>query len=1061
LIYTEKSILISLRANLSILTMQNIQSLISQIDRVSNPLTLAEIVVRYLLQQGITAGIMLASGETAGEVPARHERPAKETSGSFISLDAANGRHFGSLWLKEQNQNHDIVLLIARLAADRLEALMKAVDQTEVSPSVNFDRLVGKIAEMILANLEMPGLFEQVVGLIQSTLNTGFVEIQALHVDGTLFSLARSEWSASVPDRDISDQIGDFCQQIIQHRQSVVHEGAVLLPLLSADQSSILGVLILYSRFPYFSADEFAALHQIANQIGIAIQQSRNLGEMRARMQEIAALTEVSLLVNATLNIQELASRVYHAVASVQPLSRFQFAVLEPKFRRVHVHTFAANDYQLLDLDATDSSHPVTSILQEMMPIFWRTPAERESSINLYKLTAVEPLPASYLGIPMISKEVGVGALISQSELPEAFDENDLQLMLTFASSAAVAIDNAYLFESTSRRVRELASLNELSVTLARQLRGDDIRPVLHEQLANLFDASSFYIGLFNLSQYTLELQLVSENGIRQPEVILPLSGLAEALYHYGITLQFQDLSQESHRLQALSLKMNDTEPDANARSWISVPLRNRQQEIIGLITVHSVIPYLYTDDDLSLLTTIAAQISLSLDNNNLLEAEQERRKIANTLTEVAQVIGSSLQIEEVLDGVLQQMRRVIQFDSAAILMPVSSSTLELDHEGALSVGIRATLGIHELKGQSLRFGSHTPLVEMFNTQQPLFISDVRNAEGWNNDIIYTDGEKIRSWLGVPMIVQERVVGFITLNKNEDNFYSDRDVNTAQAIARQAAIAVKNSDLYEEAVVANRLKNEFLANISHELRTPLNAIIGYSELLKNGIYGEMNAKQLDRLDRVFDSGKHLLSLIDDVLDLSKLEVHQMNLTLEPLSIEDVLRQALVSVVPQAEQKGLGLQVDFAPTLPLIYGDVHRLRQVITNVLGNAVKFTREGRITVEARPYQITGGEVHDRVRMPNQLKADDGDWVLISIQDTGIGIAPEKQQLIFDAFRQVDGSSIREYGGTGLGLAIVKQLLKLHYGHIWVESEPGKGSNFHILLPAKKKLHTAVSYSA
>jgi signal transduction histidine kinase len=1023
--------------------MLNLQQLLEQMDQAASPAALAQQVVSYFSAGDCKAGMTLVAGETIGDV----------SGGDSIPLRTANGSEFGTLWL-EDGQSSETALLIARLAAERLQTL-NAVAHSNSASSIKLDSVNGKIAQLILANIEMSSLLEQVTALIQTELQVDAVEVLAVHNEAMLSSLAKSPVSEPPNAREKSE----IYSKVMQQRQPLIEAERLVLPIMSEDQEALLALLVLHGQqAERVGVHHLAGLQQMASQLAIAIQQSRLLGELRAGMQEMAALTEISLLVNATLDIHELASRVYNAVASVQNLSQFQFAVYEPKFNRVHVHTFSAIEYHLIDLDAAELYHPVTVMLREMMPIFWRTPAERESSVSLYSLSAVEELPASYLGIPMISKEICVGALVSQSDVSEAFDENDLQLLLTFANSAAVAIDNAHLFENTQRRVRELASINEISVTLARQFSGDDIRPVLHEQLSNIFDASSFYIGVLHQPQNTLEFRLLSENGVRMPEYNLPLSGLAEALYHYGITLQFRDLPQEKQRLESLKLHMTGLEPDADARSWIGIPFRNRQQEITGLIAVYSDIPQLYTDDDLSLLTTIAAQISLALDNISLLEAEQERRKIANTLTEVAQVISSSLQIEEVLDGVLDQMRRVIQFDSAAILMPIGNTEPEIDEDGELTVAIRATVGVQELRGQALHFGLQTPLTKIYRTQQPMVIADVRQVEGWDYNIAYSGAKKIRSWLGVPMLIQDRVVGVITLDKYEENFYTEREVTTVMALARQAAVAVKNSDLYEEAVVANRLKNEFLANISHELRTPLNAIIGYSELLKNQIFGELNPKQLDRIERVFNSGRHLLTLIDDVLDLSKIEADQMTLTIEPLSIEDVLRQVLASMTPQAEQKGLELQVDIAPTLPLIYGDVHRLRQIVTNVVGNATKFTKAGSITVDARPLTVVGGHGPENLKIPRRLKVEDGKWVLISVQDTGIGIATDKQQIIFDAFRQADGSSIREYGGTGLGLAIVKQLLKLHQGHIWVESELGEGSTFNMLLPVGKPVGQAAT---
>jgi CheY-like chemotaxis protein len=263
------------------------------------------------------------------------------------------------------------------------------------------------------------------------------------------------------------------------------------------------------------------------------------------------------------------------------------------------------------------------------------------------------------------------------------------------------------------------------------------------------------------------------------------------------------------------------------------------------------------------------------------------------------------------------------------------------------------------------------------------------------------------------------------------------------------AVAINNIDLYEQAVQANRLKSEFLANISHELRTPLNAIIGYSELLLTGMYGDLNEKQQSRIERVHASGKHLLELINDVLDLSKIDAGQMNLSVEALDLVALVDLALDEVAPEADAKALELQRSIAADLPEVTGDPQRIRQVLVNLLGNAVKFTREGHVRVEIRPVNVIGGKADDVPSLP--AHTDSGAYVLIAVQDTGIGIAAEDQRIIFDAFRQVDGSSVREYGGTGLGLAIALRLVELHRGSLWVESTPGTGSTFYVMLPVTR----------
>ncbi len=238
-----------------------------------------------------------------------------------------------------------------------------------------------------------------------------------------------------------------------------------------------------------------------------------------------------------------------------------------------------------------------------------------------------------------------------------------------------------------------------------------------------------------------------------------------------------------------------------------------------------------------------------------------------------------------------------------------------------------------------------------------------------------------------------------------------------------ARLAEKNLELQE----ANRLKSEFLATMSHEMRTPLNSIIGYTQLVVNGNYGALNSTQRDRLEKVIRNGYNLLGLINDVLDLNRIESGRVTLERHSIATPDLLESVLVMLEPLAQQKGLVIRREFK-NCPPVYGDEMRIRQIVTNILANAIKFTDRGSITIRAS-------------RAANVIKFE--------FSDTGIGIAPEQFETVFAEFRQVDSSSTRRHEGTGLGLAITRRLVEMHGGHIWLESAPGRGTTFYVTLPA------------
>jgi len=293
-----------------------------------------------------------------------------------------------------------------------------------------------------------------------------------------------------------------------------------------------------------------------------------------------------------------------------------------------------------------------------------------------------------------------------------------------------------------------------------------------------------------------------------------------------------------------------------------------------------------------------------------------------------------------------------------------------------------------------------------------------------------------RSVLIVPLVGADRVLGATVLQRRAVGEFPEATIRLMQTLASQSVLAIQNARLFreiadksEELAEASRHKSQFLANMSHELRTPLNAILGYAELLADGIYGELPPRAAGVLERVQNNGKHLLALINDVLDLSKIEAGQLTLTLEDYALPDVVQSVVSATESLASSKGLKFTADVAPGLPTGRGDARRLAQVLLNLTGNAIKFTDEGEVAIAAA--------------------AENGSFV-VTVRDTGPGIAPDDQAKIFEEFQQVDNSNTRKKGGTGLGLAISKRMVEMQGGTITVDSELGHGATFRVILPIR-----------
>jgi signal transduction histidine kinase/HAMP domain-containing protein len=420
-----------------------------------------------------------------------------------------------------------------------------------------------------------------------------------------------------------------------------------------------------------------------------------------------------------------------------------------------------------------------------------------------------------------------------------------------------------------------------------------------------------------------------------------------------------------------------------------------------------------------------------------LRSGELERSvKELEALGEVSQAVNSSLELEVVLETIAAHAIALSAadaalfwaFDEAAGLFRLRASR-NLTPSMAAALGGRA-IGLGE--GAVGLAGERRAAVQMPDIEaDPAYsFAEVVRPAGY------------RAVLAVPLLRDATLFGGLVLLRNTPGSFAAETVALVQTLANQSVLAIQNATLFEELAEttrqveeASRHKSEFLANMSHELRTPLNAILGFTELIQDGIYGEVGEKVTQQLARVQANGRHLLGLINDVLDLSKIEAGQLELQRGPVALGEVVQTVESSTGSLATAKSLALAIDLEPGLPVVEGDARRLTQVLLNLVGNAIKFTEQGAVTITARRQ---------------------GETVEISVRDTGPGIPPGDQQRIFEAFHQLDSSSTRRQGGTGLGLAIAQQIVELHGGTIGVESKPGRGSRFFFTVPIQAQRRSA-----
>jgi len=462
----------------------------------------------------------------------------------------------------------------------------------------------------------------------------------------------------------------------------------------------------------------------------------------------------------------------------------------------------------------------------------------------------------------------------------------------------------------------------------------------------------------------------------------------------------------------------------------------------IGVITVWHADIGPFSQKHVALLQTFADQAVIAIENVRLFQELQERTgELARSveelkaLGEVGQAVSSTLDMETVLSTIVG---RAVQLSGtyAGIIYEYEEVTQEFHLRASYRMErdlVEAYRATPIRLGQGATGGAAA-------AKAPVQVVDLLNEREHTATRIRPMLARLgyKSLLAVPLLLEQRIMGTLTVYRRQLGSFAPEVVNLLQTFATQSALAIQNARLFREIEdkgrqleVASKHKSEFLANMSHELRTPLNAIIGFSEVLLEHMFGELNEKQDEYVDDVLSSGRHLLSLINDILDLSKVEAGRMELELAQFDLPLAVENTITLVRERASRHGISLHREIDKRLGDFVGDERKIKQILLNLLSNAVKFTTEGgRVEVKA-------------------VMADGS--VEFSVSDTGVGIAPEDQEQIFEEFRQVGADYAQKGEGTGLGLTLTKKFVEMHGGKIWVESEQGKGSRFIFTLPIQQ----------
>ena len=651
------------------------------------------------------------------------------------------------------------------------------------------------------------------------------------------------------------------------------------------------------------------------------------------------------------------------------------------------------------------------------------------------------------LAAPLMREGTPIGVILLRKMEPTGFTPSQIRLVEAFADQAMIALENVRLFNETKEALDQQTAVSDVLKTISRS--AFDLQPVLDIVLNNAVRLAGADIGWlsrvendqFMTVAFSSEFpkavreelaQQRAQGNLRGPWVPLgSAGGLMGFTLAEGRTVHLEDVKEDPELKGSVIARMTD------ARTVVGVPMLRDGRSIGGMVLArYNVRPF--ATRELELVQTFADQAAIAIENVRLFNETKEALEQQSAISDVLKTIsGTVFELAPTLQTVVENAGKLADADLAWMTQRTDRDTFTWAARyartpelglvfGDLSAGLRPGPGA----GQSI-------MSRLYAERRTIVLTDVEADPDLLSKSRIARVVGARSLVGVPVLSEGDVLGAIVMARREIRPFSEREVHVVETFADQAAIAIRNVRLFNEIQdksrqleVASRHKSEFLANMSHELRTPLNAIIGFSEVLVQGLFGDVNEKQREYLQDVIGSGQHLLSLINDILDLSKIEAGRMELELTTFSLRDALNSGLTIVRERASRHNIAINAVVADDLGQLEADERKVKQIFYNLLSNAVKFTPDGgRVDVIAR--------------------RDNGD-ARIEVRDSGIGIAKEDQARIFEEFQQVGRERSRE--GTGLGLTLTRRFVELHGGRISLESAPGKGSTFTFTLPLRQR---------
>ncbi len=644
----------------------------------------------------------------------------------------------------------------------------------------------------------------------------------------------------------------------------------------------------------------------------------------------------------------------------------------------------------------------------------------------------------SVIFAPMVREDRVLGAIGIAHHQPRGFDERQVALIEAFADQAVIAIENVRLFNETKDALERQTATTEILKVISGS--PTDTQPI--------FDAIVQSAVRLCEGVYSAAMRL--EGGLVHLVALHNWSGeaLAVATRLFPMPLDRDHLTAlaiRENRIIHLQHLQSDPAIPASSRelavaqgyqTLLIVPMLRRGEAIGAVVVAKADGPF--SEKQVALLQTFAAQAVIAIENVRLFEALQQRTEALTqsvsqltALGEVGQAISSTLDLDTVLKTIVTRAVQLAGLDGG-VIYEYDERRGQFDMRASENFDVQS---VDRLRRAGIREGEGAIGTSVV-TRQPVQVPDT-HAPGYSARLReLLDRAGFHAVLAVPLVRDDQTIGALLVARASAGPFAPEIIDLLKTFASQSALAIQNARLFREIEdkgrqleTASRHKSDFLASMSHELRTPLNAILGFNELIMGEVYGEVPQDMKEPLADIQSSGKHLLGLINNVLDLAKIEAGRMELALADYSVHDTVARVHSTLRSLAAEKGLEFLASVPDEIPLVYGDSGRIAQCLMNLAGNSLKFTKVGRVAISV---ELTG------------------EILVFRVADTGIGIAPDKIDSLFTEFKQTDATIASEYGGTGLGLSISKKFVEMHGGRIWVESELGSGTSFLFELPLR-----------